>query len=125
MYTDNDGKATRVQVRDSRLTTLYPYWKTSVDDMKASGISVRIYVRSLRILSFILLIAGILNLPMIVYFWNYANETNKEGILRIVRGSAICDDYDWVFCESCNGEYSDYFPSYRLNRMYAMKNENE
>ena len=80
MYTDNDGKATRVQVRDSRLTTLYPYWKTSVDDMKPFGISVRMYARSLRILSFILLIAGILNPPMITYFWNFANEANKEGI---------------------------------------------
>ena len=122
VYADAD-KNIRAQVDDnSHITKVYPYWQTSLHDMKAFGISVKMYFSSLAILSLILLGVGIFNLPMIAYFWNYTDETNKEGILNSIRGSNICDDYEWYCCESCNGKYSDNYSFYQLDGTYVMKN---
>ena len=57
--TNADGETIRAQVGDNRPSKLYPYWKTSVHDMKAFGISARMYFSSLRILYINLFYTGI------------------------------------------------------------------
>ena len=104
-----------------RPTALYPLWKTPVKDLMAWGVSVRMYFSTLLTLSVFLGIAGVLNLPLIAYFWNYADH-NKEGIARAIKGSAVCDEAYWVECQDCNNEYSYVYPAYRLDGQNVLVN---
>jgi len=126
VYTDSVGiEMERAQTgeKSKRATTLYPFWKTSIKDLKTFGISVRMYFNTLGLLAIFLFLAGILNLPLSVYYWNFAPNTNKDGITGIIRASAICDDAEWVECESCNSEeYMNLYPSYRLDGENVLRN---
>ena len=116
-----DGKFIRAQVGDTVETKLYPYWSTSLRDLNAFGISVRLYFSTVLILGCFLFGAGILNLPLMAYYWDYGWGM-KEVVPIFMRASAICDNSEWVPCESCNDEYSDYFPKYRLDGENVLKN---
>ncbi len=119
--TENDGYI-RAQVGDNVETKLYPFWGTSLKDLNAFGISVRMYFSTVLILGYILLGAGILNIPLMKYYWTYARG-KKEGVSFIMRASAMCDAAEWVECENCNGEFKDYFPAYRLDGENVLKNQ--
>ncbi len=118
---DEKNTYIRAQVGERGDTELYPYWKTSLRDLNSFGISVRMYFSTVLIVGVCLLFAGILNLPLLSYYWNYA-EGGKDGISFVLKSSAICDESEWVECESCNTECKDYFPSYRLDGQNVLKN---
>ena len=88
---------------------------------------------TLLIFSGILFLAGLLNLPLMVYFWNFADDTNDEdgdgvnnnnndksgvdymGVGMSIRASALCDRTEWVECPSCHyTEHLSDYPEYRL-----------
>lgn len=118
-----DGDLIRAQVGDSIETRLYPYWETSLKDLNSFGISVRMYFATVFILGCFLLGAGILNLPLMAYYWTYAGDV-KERVPFIMRASAMCGEAEWVQCESCNSdEYKDYFPAYRIDGENVLKNQ--
>lgn len=57
---------------------------------------------------------------MMIYFWGYADANGKSsvsymGVVKTIRGSAICDAYEWVECESCVVKHADEYPDYRIN----------
>eukprot|EP00588_Corethron_pennatum_P003274 CAMPEP_0194286204 /NCGR_PEP_ID=MMETSP0169-20130528/32030_1 /TAXON_ID=218684 /ORGANISM="Corethron pennatum, Strain L29A3" /LENGTH=913 /DNA_ID=CAMNT_0039032569 /DNA_START=103 /DNA_END=2841 /DNA_ORIENTATION=+ len=118
-----NGEVVRAQVGDTgHDTKLYPYWRTTIHDLKAFGFSVRMYFSTVFALSCFLFGAGILNLPLLTYFRvDYSGET-RNGIINPFGGSAICSSYVWVECENCNSEYSDKFHSYRLDGKNVMRN---
>mmetsp|Transcript_37390 Transcript_37390/g.112020 ORF Transcript_37390/g.112020 Transcript_37390/m.112020 type:complete len:983 (-) Transcript_37390:2665-5613(-) len=103
-----------------RPTALYPIWKTPVKELSEFGVSVRMYFSTLRALTIFMILAGVLHLPLMGYFWFYGT---KGGIWWVVMGSAVCDDTEWVECRSCNeDQYSDMYPPYRIDGQYARKN---
>lgn len=107
---------TRAEVGEmKRPTDLYPLWKTPVKELMAWGVSVRMYFSTLLLLSIFLTISAFLNIPLIVYFWTSYTEDNKDGIMRAIKGSAVCDEAYWVACEECNNEYAYAYPEYRLD----------
>jgi hypothetical protein len=107
-----------------RHSKLYPILESPLKDLSNFGVSTRMYLSTLLVLAGILGIAGLGNVPLMIYYWGYAPD-EKEGVhymgVTSIRGSAICDATVWVECESCN-EYADHFPSYRLDGTYARKN---
>ncbi|KAL3924069.1 MAG: hypothetical protein SGILL_001273 [Bacillariaceae sp.] len=111
-----------------RPTKLYPVLQSPLQDMADFGVSNRMYLSTLLVMAMILGAAGLLNIPLMVYFWNYADSGgNKDGVqymgISSIRSSAICDATVWVECESCNAdEYKDNFPSYRLDGTNVRRN---
>ena len=124
-YISDNGLKEHVKAdvgEQERDTELYPVWKTSVRDLTAFGLSVRMYFSTLVAFSAFLFIAGTLNLPMVWYFWNYDADGQRDGIANVVKGSAVCDDTEWVACEDCNDAYAEKYPDYRLDGENVMIN---
>lgn len=122
-YSDEQEEFVRAPPGErERPTELYPIWKTPVKELMDFGISVRMYFSTLLVLSGFMVVAGVLNLPLFHYFWNYA-ENNKEGVDNVIRGSAVCDETEWVQCESCNAaDYAGDYPEYRLDGQNVRRN---
>jgi len=104
--------------RSTHNTQLYPIWETPLRELNLFGVSIRMFFSTLLVLSGTLLLAGLLNLPLMVYFWKYASS-NKEGVEymgigKMIRASALCDATEWVVCDDC-ASYTDEFPSYRMS----------
>lgn len=109
-------------------TKLYPVWKTPVKELMDFGISVRMYFSTLLVLSGITGVAALLNIPLIVYFWGYASQEDgdglaKDGVDPAIRASAICDETEWVACETCNAGYAGEYPDYRLDGTNVRRNQ--
>ena len=106
-------------------TRLYPIWETPLKDLSTFGVSQRMFFSTLLVLSGIMFVTSLLNLPLMVYFWGYAGEGHKEGVeyygTSEIRGSAICDVTEWVECPSCNSIPEEY-PAYRLDGTYVQRN---
>ena len=73
--------------------------------------------RTLRAITVLTLLAGLLNIPNFVYFNSDAYsplESNFDSYLndtvpnRLLQGSAICTDLSWVVCVDCDDVGSRY-----------------
>jgi len=120
-FTDNGPQAfvRAPQGEKERPTDLYPLWGTPIKELMDFGISVRMYFSTLLVLSGFMALAGVFNLPIIKYFWEYGT---KDGVDTTIRASAICDQTEWVECESCNAEYAAEYPDYRLDGANVRRN---
>jgi hypothetical protein len=117
---------TKTKTKGESDSKLYPIIGSPLQDLSNFGVSTRMYLSTLLVFAGILGLAGLGNVPLMIYYWNYANQ-EKEGINYMgdptIRSSAICDATEWVECESCNyPEYASYFPTYRLDGTNARKN---
>jgi hypothetical protein len=93
-------------------TKLYPILSTPETDLADFGIGVGVYFYTLRMLSFIMLLAGILNIPNLWYYggddYNSGSESDHHQALKY---SAVCTDQSWRPCPNCTLSQWDYFPS--------------
>ena len=84
-------------------TELYNPFTTPTSSFIEWGIGVDLYFSSLRALAFVLLIAGIINIPALMYY--SGNEYTDDGQAAVntfsLVGSAICTSAEWVVCEDC------------------------
>jgi len=122
VYTDEGPKKGFVRApfgERTRPTRLYPLWSTPVKSMADFGVSVRMYFSTLLAMAGFFAFAGVLNLPLISYFWgdNYSDGT--QDLSPAVRGSAVCVDTQQVKCFDCFGSMD----ADRLtNVIFAFKN---
>jgi Calcium-activated chloride channel len=92
-------------------TALYQPIFTPHKQLGDFGLGVGLYFSTLRAITIITLLAGILNIPNFIYFsssqyndpasnptavWNFTQNAKL-----FVRGSAICVDTSWVYCDDC------------------------
>ena len=99
---------TRPHTNSRRATKLYPIWKTPRHAIK--NLSLRLYFNTLLLLAIILSITGLFYLPLIAYYYYYYyhnhNHNDKYSNINhynlIMRGTAICTDTQWVYCQDCN-----------------------
>ena len=84
-------------------TRLYSPIFTPLKQMGDFGIGVGLYFSTLRYLSIITLIAGIINIPVIAY---YRSDLYSDGQPEVnntfLKGSAICTRTEWVICDPCD-----------------------
>lgn len=74
-------------------TQLYPLLSTSIYQCFCT----RIYFSTCIILAFFLGLAGILNIPLSLYFYSTYSEASPEtSVPWAVRASALCSDQEWV-----------------------------
>ena len=82
-------------------TRLYSAFFTPLSQMGSFGIGVGLYFSSLRGIAFITLVAGLINLPNILYFAGEEYSKNQLGVGWALRGSAVCTEMVWVACPGC------------------------
>ena len=95
-----------------RPTRLYPVLTTPESDLADFGIGVGIYFFTLRALCIIMFLAGLINVPALMYYGSEAYNARHSFIpFKALRTSAICTDSTWVACPTCTKEQWDVFPS--------------
>jgi hypothetical protein len=97
-------------------TELYSPFTTKPSSFIEWGIGIDLYFSTLKFMAAVMLVAGLINLPTILFFAgaSYDPSDEKSGLLFSLRGSAVCASYRWVVCEDgqCPEEkYEDSGPS--------------
>lgn len=88
-------------------TALYHPIFTPHKQLGDFGLGIGLYFSTLRAITVLMLLAGLLNTANIVYFNSpeYNNPENvrviNETLKTFVQGSAICTDTSWVLCTDC------------------------
>jgi hypothetical protein len=82
-------------------TRLYSALFTPLSQMGAFGIGIGLYFSTLLGVSFITLVAGLINLPNIMYFAGDEYSNGQPGVSWSLRGSAVCTEMVWVPCPTC------------------------
>lgn len=95
-----------------RPTRLYPVLTIPESDLADFGVGVGVYFFTLRSLCIIMLLAGLINLPLLHYYGSDAYNAAHEAIhFRSLKTSAICTDNTWVACPTCTRQQWDRFPA--------------
>ena len=87
----------------SEPTVLYDPFKTKSKAFNEWGIGMDLYFMTLRMVSAMLLVGGLLNIPNIMFYASPTYSTNgQESISSIfLKGSALCTTREWVVCRDC------------------------
>jgi hypothetical protein len=83
-------------------TELYNPLRTPQSSLIEWGIGIDLYFSSLRIMAGFLLIAGLINLPNILFYASddYSPD-GKDGLSFSLKTSMVCTTFRWVVCEDC------------------------
>eukprot|EP00986_Skeletonema_menzelii_P020078 scaffold30079_cov154-Skeletonema_menzelii.AAC.6 len=82
-------------------TKLYSPIFTPLSQLGDFGLGVGLYFSSLRAIALISLIAGLINLPNILYFASDVYSASQPDVNFLLKGSAICTEQVWVPCPTC------------------------
>mmetsp|Transcript_12313 Transcript_12313/g.18239 ORF Transcript_12313/g.18239 Transcript_12313/m.18239 type:complete len:794 (+) Transcript_12313:306-2687(+) len=91
-------------------TRLYPVWGTPESELADFGIGVGIYFYMLRVLTVIMLIAGLIHFPMYEYFSSTDYTPPGEDDSFFLKSSAVCAETEWAACPNCTKK--DWLMSY-------------
>jgi len=110
---DDDGKYDKLDLKRAEpgecelLTKMYHPIFTPQSQMGDFGLGVGLYFSTLSSLIVLMIVAGLINLPNILYFAgpNYSGgQETLTGFAGGVKGSAICTETEWVLCPDCGQE---------------------
>jgi hypothetical protein len=62
------------------------------------GLGIGLYFSTLRAITFLTFLAGVLNIPNLMYFSQDDYSDEQPGISDLLQGSAICTRTVWVPC---------------------------
>jgi len=86
-------------------TKLYPVWGTPEKELGDFGIGVGVYFWTLKWVSYILFLGGIMNIPAIRFYLSEAYDVNVDaGKNWFLQASAICTNTKWVACPTCTSD---------------------
>jgi len=104
---------------DEIKTKLYSPITTPLNQMGDFGLGVGLYFGTLRAFTVLLIIAGLMNIPNIIFFSGEQYSRGQEGINWMLKGSAACSRYEWVPCIDCVYETSQLVSkeSYRIQNV--------
>ncbi|KAG7353258.1 calcium-activated chloride channel [Nitzschia inconspicua] len=103
-------------------TRLYSPFFTPHKQLGDFGLGLGLYFSTLRVITFITLIAGLISSYNVMYFASdmYLPQEYQEELPFLLRGSAICTKRTWVPCDNCecevNGRSFGTFPPERCAR---------
>lgn len=123
------GRSIRAEAGEySKRTRLYPVWGTTLRDLSDFGIGTTLYFSTVRFLCAICFIAGLINIPNMIYFESdqytgvhvkreNGEKTWIEKSLELktigLRGSAVCTNTKWEMCIDCSIHDTLNFESHR------------
>lgn len=90
-------------------TALYEPIFTPHGQLGDFGLGIGLYFSTLRAITVLTLLAGLLNIPNFIYYnsSDYTpgnsnfNSTSNATVAPLLQGSAICTDVSWVICSDC------------------------
>lgn len=85
-------------------TRLYSTVFTPHKQLGDFGLGIGLYFSTLRGLTILVLIAGIIHIPNFMYFMGDDYSNGQSDVRTLTRGSAICTNTDWVPCPTCREE---------------------
>jgi hypothetical protein len=96
-------------------TELYSPFTTPASAFIEWGIGIDLYFSTLRALAAMLFIAGLINIPNLLFYSGSEYNPNGQDELGItLRGSAICTTYNWVVCSDCQAtQYNNVDESFK------------
>ncbi len=101
------GHHVRAPPGETNETKLYSAFRTPQDSLSDWGIGMGMYFSTLSSFVVILLLAGILSIPNILYYSSdqYDPSSNRQGdnfsLMRVLQFSTICTSREWVKCDGC------------------------
>jgi hypothetical protein len=97
-----DHRLERAEPGEQEDTELYsPVW-TPESQFVEFGIGVALYFSTLRVLAVILIIAGLIHLPNLLYYAGSVYSNWQPGLrAATLKGTAICTLGEWVVCTTC------------------------
>ncbi|CAB9498796.1 protease [Seminavis robusta] len=84
-----------------RPTRLYHPFFTPNKQLGDFGLGVGLYFATIRGLTIMVLLAGLLHIPNFIYFGGATYSSYQHDVNWLQKGSAICTDTQWVLCPTC------------------------
>lgn len=115
----------RAEPGETEPTELYNFFSTPSSAFIEWGIGVDLYFSSLRLMALAVLIAGIINIPNIMFYASTAySATTQQEYYRnshsasswSLIGSAICTTGKWAVCPTCTVDDFDFEQSFRIGK---------
>ena len=93
-----------------------------------STVGIAVYFETLRLLTKVCLVAGLLYTPTLLYFLSgaYADQSDRKVSRFLLRASLVCTTRDWVPCPTCTAaEWTNDHSRFATsgNLVFALKNE--
>ena len=83
-------------------TRLFSPWFTKSSSFIEFGIGLDCYFATLKMLSLVMLIAGLINLPSMIFYASTEYSANgQSSVPSTLVGSALCTTHEWVVCRDC------------------------
>ncbi|KAL7538232.1 hypothetical protein ACHAXR_008380 [Thalassiosira sp. AJA248-18] len=86
---------------DQYPTKLYSPLHTPVSQMGDFGLGIGLYFTALRSITLLSFIAGLINIPTMMYFASEEYSQGQEGVGFALKGSAVCTVQEFVPCPTC------------------------
>ena len=84
-------------------TRLYSPWFTKANSFNEWGMGIDSYFSSLKMVSVMMFVAGILNIYVLQFYASNDYDPDKDDSLSaLLKGSAICTSFEWVACPTCS-----------------------
>jgi hypothetical protein len=91
-----------VRGEDNYESELYSPITTPISQMGDFGLGVGLYFATLRAFTVLLAIAGLFNIPNMLFYMSEEYSKGQIGVDFMLKGSAVCNDYQWVpACDGC------------------------
>ena len=91
-----------------RPTKLYSPLFTPISQMGDFGLGTGLYFTTLRAMTIITFLLGVINIPNMMYFRSKEYGNGQEKLPLLLQGSAICTKQAWVPCPTCTmNQFSD------------------
>jgi hypothetical protein len=124
----------RAEPGETEPTELFNFLTTPSSAFIEWGIGVDLYFSSLRLMAIAVLIAGIINIPNIMFYASteyspttqqefysspqeeyYSNSTSTSSLLSFsLIGSAVCTTIKWAACPTCTPDDFDFEQRFRV-----------
>jgi len=83
-------------------TKLYDPWCTPHKQLGDFGLGIGLYFSTLKALTVLTFLAGILNIPNLAYYSSFAYSAGQVGVSDLLKGTTICTETTWVPCPDCS-----------------------
>ena len=85
-------------------TEFYHPITTPLNQMGDFGLGVGLYFATLRAMTVLMILAGLMNIPNIRYFMSNKYSKAQQGVKWYLKGSAVCNVQEWVPCPTCTSD---------------------